>query len=518
MPLLTSLLEVVRATVSWQSPRICGTLEPMARQTAPTEGAVRTSLKDDIAAYRHDLVRRGFSSIEAQKSVSIVELMAEKTEARTARGLELAAIMDFLTIRSTERGWGPKTHDNNLQRLRDFGTFLVERGRLHENLFLKIRKVRREKTVYGGDNTGSRAFTLEEQRAVIRVAEDAVDYLLRNNRACNYRDRCYRLFGLTGLRHLEMKKLPWCDVYIDEAPFHIKCSAKWTKSKRWDEIPLNREAVQILRDQRKVTGGHPLVWESVPSLETLNADMREAGVAKVDARGRHAGYHSFRKGLNTQTRLNKTDPDIRRKLLRHEDLSLTMGTYSDVVRAEMERAVECLQRLGEPEDVETELSTSRPRPPPKSRNDLTDRGQPSDSGRGTSASTTRTTRTADRPLGLVDHSRLSQQSEPTRLGSVCGPASGGAVRAPRHVWGDGPEGIGGSNPPPSASVPRNARDIERPRFEDLDLVEALIAGLLAFRERLSKGRSRAESLGDGSCTEAVRVRRPRRSQPGQRRA
>jgi integrase len=514
MPLLTSLLEVVRATVSWQSPRIGGTVDPMAQRTAPTEGAVSPSLKDDIAAYRHDLVRRGFSSIEAQKSVSIVELMAEKTEARTARGLELAAIMDFLTIRSTERGWGPKTHDNNLQRLRDFGTFLVERGRLQENLFLKIRKVRREKTVYGGDNTGSRAFTLEEQRAVIRVAEDAVDYLLRNNRACNHRDRCYRLFGLTGLRHLEMKRLPWCDVYIDAPPFHIKCSAKWTKSKRWDEIPLNREAVQILRDQRKVTGGQPLVWESVPSLETLNADMREAGVAKVDARGRHAGYHSFRKGLNTQTRLNKTDPDIRRKLLRHEDLSLTMGAYSDVVRAEMERAVECLQRLGEPEDVETDLSTSSPRPPPNRKNDLTERGEMSDSMGGASASPHSHNSDRRQAPGPVDHSRMHQQPRTTGFGPVCGPASGGAVQDPQHVWGDETAGIGGSNPPPSAFVPRYARDTERPRHEVLDLVEALIAGLFAFRERLEQRRRQAESVAHGSeeCARTVPARksRPRR--------
>lgn len=488
MQLLSSLLEVVRATVSWPNPRPCGTLEPMGRTQIRADGAARHTLKDDIAAYRHDLVRRAISPMEARKSVAIVEQLWEKTEARRVEDLTLATVLDFLTARCADRKWSSKTHDNELQRLRDFGKFLVERGRAEENPFAKIRKVRREKTTYGGDHTGSRAFALDEELAIVRAAEAACDALRIAGQPCNNRDLCYRLFGLTGLRHLEMKKLPWSDVHIDAAPFRIVCSAKWTKSKRWAEIPLNAEAVQILKFQRQFTRGQERVWASVPALNTLNLDMKNAEVAKVDGRGRHAGFHSFRKGLNTKARMLKADPEVRRNLLRHTKLELTLGTYSDVMREDMEGVVAGLPRLGKPEDDGDDFSTNGPQRGKKPKNDLTKRGHLADSVAGQTRATLAQSGPRTGPWASPLTRVCPNSPSPSGPGSVRGPASWQADLDLPAVWGDRVWSIGGSNPPPSASIPRHAGRHKRPCHEDLDLVDALIAGLCAFRHRLEMRR------------------------------
>lgn len=167
--------------------------------------------------------------------------------------------------------------------------------------------------------------------------------------AATRRSACYRLFALTGLRHLEMKSLPWSAVYLDDEFPRIVCDARWTKNRKTEAIPLPPEAEEILREQRLATGNGVLVWKQVPSLNTLNADMRRAGVPKRDARGRPAGFHSFRKSLNGMARQAGVDADTRRRMLRHADPRLTLGTYSDVQAAELAAAARMLPRLGRKE-------------------------------------------------------------------------------------------------------------------------------------------------------------------------
>lgn len=485
MPVLASLLTAVTARISWASLRSGCTLAHMHAELAErAEGPACPPLTDDIAAYRHDLTRRGISPVEARLAVAFVELMREKLEIRSARGIRVDHVLEFLSDRTTKKSWSPKTHDNYLSRLRDFGSFLVERGRLRENPFTAIRPANREKTEYGGENTGSRAFGIDEERAVVAAAEEWCEHRRASGRGCNNRDWCYILFGCTGLRRLEMVKLPWSDVCIDQAPFKIVCSAKWTKSKRWKDIPLCPEAVEILRKQRACTHGLKRVWASVPSLNVLNRDMERAGVAKLDARGRAAGFHSFRKALNTKARLLKADPEVRRNLLRHEKLELTLGSYSDIAWSDMEKTVAALPRMG---DVAHELSTIFPQSAKRGPENLTERGEADDHRPGVFASTTRTIRTAGKPPGSADHSRMRQQTRASEPGFACGPASGRAARASRLVARVAPEGSEGSNPSLSACNPRYMRGDPNSPSEVIDLVDALLAGFLVFRDRLIEG-------------------------------
>ena len=333
---------------------------------APSEGArpphlsappANVPMPGLVAAYEHDLARRGGVIKQQRKAKACVEALVEAMEIRTLEQLTVPTVKEYLARRRREASWSAKTHNNHLCFLRDFGRFLVEEGHWRENAIERIRGAKRRGVKYGGDLTGDRAFVLEEVRAIIEAAEQCeID---RPWVAAARRSACYRLFALTGLRHLEMKKLPWSAVYLDDAEPRIVCEDVWTKNGKTEVIPLPPEAVELLKEQRLLTGKTRRVWKHVPSLNTLNADMERAGVPKIDKRGRPAGFHSFRKGLNTIARHSGVDADTRQRLLRHSDPRLTMGTYSDVLGPELAAAARLLPRiLGKAR----ELSTNRPGP------------------------------------------------------------------------------------------------------------------------------------------------------------
>lgn len=304
------------------------------RRAAPARG-----LKEELAAYGHDLARRGMSIETCRKRKAIAEALVEATEARSGPDFTIAAAQDFLSARCERQHWTAKTHDNALDSLKDFGRFLEGRGFIQESPFARIKKSSRRAKHYGTTDTGVRAFTIEEQAAIVIAAEAGRS---RNSR----RDLCYRLFGLTGLRFKEMRLLPWPAVFIDEPPYKIVCDQGWTKNQRTQEIPLNPEAVEILLDQRTRTGKGVRVWTTMPSRHTLDRDMEAAGVAKIDKRGRSAAFHSFRKGLNTEGGRLLIPLEVRMRLMRHGDPRLTAGTYADVLTADMVAAVASLPRLG----------------------------------------------------------------------------------------------------------------------------------------------------------------------------
>ena len=74
----------------------------------------------------------------------------------------------------------------------------------------------------------------------------------------------------------------------------------------------------------------------VPKIESLYEDLQRAGVARVDARGRHADFHSLRytfcKTVGTALPIQKV-----KLLMRHLTLGMTADLYADL---EMEDVAE----------------------------------------------------------------------------------------------------------------------------------------------------------------------------------
>ncbi len=441
-------------------------------------------LKEDIAAYKVDLAGRGMSRVTSRARHNTALALAESLGVASCDLITPAGVMDWISTRSATLEWSAKTHDNAVDSLRDFGRFLERRyGERLGHPFIRLPKARRVKTIYGTVRTGVRAFTPEESDAVIDAARRICQQQRQRGGCSNAnanRDWCYEFFRECGLRHNEMKLVRRLDIHVDKAPHHIMCDPSWCKNRKFDHLPLSDRAVEIVRAQLAHPGtrnraGEELLWRTVPSLNCLNADMERAGVPKIDHRGRNAGFHSFRKELDTETGKTGMPLDVRMQLMRHSDPRLTLGAYSDLRANDLAKALrEFMPVRG---GGRADLSTTGPQPPPKSRKNLTAAGRDGDT----------------HPTGTASHTLAHKKrfSEPSRVRGPnpardgeevgCRPTGAGSDGRPKYRRLPR-DGIEGSNPSLSASTfdTEKATAAAGPQGPEA-VVDALIALLVALR-------------------------------------
>ncbi len=73
-----------------------------------------------------------------------------------------------------------------------------------------------------------------------------------------------------------------------------------------------------------------------------------AGIPKRDDRDKTVDIHSLRKTFNTWLAGAGVAPRIAQELMRHEDIDLTMGVYTDAGLFDLSAAVEALPALHHP--------------------------------------------------------------------------------------------------------------------------------------------------------------------------
>jgi integrase len=148
----------------------------------------------------------------------------------------------------------------------------------------------------------------------------------------------------TGLRVGELAKLRVRDIRLDTRVPGIDLPAKVGKNKKKNVfLPLRRDLVELLRP--RVEGRKPTdpVFH-VPSslIARFNADCKRAGIPKRDDRDKTVDIHSFRKTFNTWLAGAGVAPQVAQELMRHEDIDLTMGAYTDTALFDLSDAVEQL--------------------------------------------------------------------------------------------------------------------------------------------------------------------------------
>ena len=84
----------------------------------------------------------------------------------------------------------------------------------------------------------------------------------------------------------------------------------------------------------------------------LDRDMKKAGIPKRDERGRTIDVHAMRTTFGTMLSTTGTAPRTAQAAMRHSDIKLTMGVYTDPKLLDVRQAVERLPQLGaRPEPV-----------------------------------------------------------------------------------------------------------------------------------------------------------------------
>src|SRR5262249_52885865 len=139
----------------------------------------------------------------------------------------------------------------------------------------------------------------------------------------------YRTAALSGLRHKECKLLERRDLTpAGERPtLHLRPEAD--KTPRLNTVPLLPELVQAIAPHWLTLEPTQRVFRKVPNWRTMTRDLKKAGVARVDAEGKHADFHSLRYFFATE--MSKRVPmQVVSKLMRHKSIKQTMDLYAEL--------------------------------------------------------------------------------------------------------------------------------------------------------------------------------------------
>ncbi len=227
------------------------------------------------------------------------------------------------------RGVKPKTLNEYLAHVRSFLKWMEERGMIGANPLRMLKPLR----VVRGD--GFRAFTFEEFGKLVASAPP-------------YRACVYIFAAFTGLRRDELKTLEWSRVTLAGENSRLDLSAARTKNRKGGILPLHPDAVAVLEVLRGMApeGGRPVFYKGVTQIERYRMDLAAAGIAEFDALGRRLDFHSLRRSLATFLGVAGVEPQYIKELMRHSELRLTMGVYTDHSQLPLAAAVRKIPSLG----------------------------------------------------------------------------------------------------------------------------------------------------------------------------
>ena len=149
-----------------------------------------------------------------------------------------------------------------------------------------------------------------------------------------HRALVYLTFMYTGLRRNELNGLKWCDFNFDVTPVQLKVPSSLSKNHKESVHYLRAEVSDAIRAIRPADADpNAFVFRgTIPRVPTFKRDLNAAGISFKDGRGRRVDIHALRKTYGTMLAAAGVSPRVAMELMRHSDMKLTMGVYTDVAQ------------------------------------------------------------------------------------------------------------------------------------------------------------------------------------------
>jgi len=206
-----------------------------------------------------------------------------------------------------------KTLNDYLDAARCFLNWMVRHGRLLHNPLRQVEKVKQ----LGRETRLRRAFTPEEIARLLGVAPA--------DRRAIYVTAIY-----TGLRHGELGSLVWDDIDLAVEKPIMRVRASTTKNGKAAPLYLHPDVVVALQAVKPAdAAGEAAVFPRMPRIERFRRDLKLAGVAYVDHRGRFGDFHSLRYTFCINLQKAGVPSRVAMSLMRHSDRRLTDKIYTD---------------------------------------------------------------------------------------------------------------------------------------------------------------------------------------------
>lgn len=277
------------------------------------------------------------------------------------KDIQASAVEAFIAeLRDDRAGYihnraGAQTRNYHRQSVRQFCRWMYRDGRAPlsalEHMAMDRKSARKDQ------RHARRALLPDELRATIDTAENGPrSYGV----AGPDRAKLYTFAASTGLRAAEIRSLVWRSFDLDAATPTVTVSASYAKNSREDTLPLTPAVAQMLRtwrSQRPGDGDDTPVFR-MPSKSNvarmMRRDLEAADIEYRDADGRVADFHSLRHFFGTSLALAGVAPKVVMDLMRHSDISLTMGLYSHTVLSDRTTAIQAV-----PDLIGTQQDTKR---------------------------------------------------------------------------------------------------------------------------------------------------------------
>jgi integrase len=355
--------------------------EVVEHQTVP--------LADHFADYLSHLEAVGSSKEHRANVKRQLEHIAMVCEFRVLPDLNRQPLENWLNAETKKshgkKGKGARTRNTYLAAMIAFGNWCMDPsvGRLLSNPFAHMSKANEK----ADRRRQRRSMTEEELRLLLEVARrrpllDAMT-VRKGDRAgeayANLRDETkaaldllgreramiYKTLVLTGLRKGELASLTVGQVHLDEPQPFLSLEAGDEKNRQGAEIAMRSDLVDDLRlwladqlqrlqtDARNRGVPVPIRLPIETSLfnvpdklsKIFNRDLKAAGIAKTDDRGRTLDVHALRHTFGTLLSKGGVAPRTAQAAMRHGRIDLTMNVYTDPRLLDVGGAMESLPLL-----------------------------------------------------------------------------------------------------------------------------------------------------------------------------
>ena len=281
-------------------------------------------------------------------------------------------------------GMGARTRNRHLSAVSAFANWCVESNRLAGNPFERVAKAnenadrRRQRRAMSEEELcrlldAARSRPLRDAmtvrtgkrkgQLVAKVRSEVRQQLERLGRE---RALIYKTLVLTGLRRGELASLTIAQCHLAGPTPYLDLAAGDEKNGDGSQIPLRDDLAADLREwinSHKRSAEEPAVLSidsaraaasilderlfDVPRglIRILDRDLDAAGIPKVDERGRTLDVHALRHTFGTLLSKGGVAPRTAQAAMRHSDIDLTMGVYTDPKLLDVQGALNSLPAL-----------------------------------------------------------------------------------------------------------------------------------------------------------------------------
>lgn len=306
--------EQLAVKVEADAARVRAGQPPLHPETAEYLGLAsgNKNYEDALDAFLQEQQRRAASASHVRDLGNILARIRRACQWTTLQDVKADQVGDYLR-RLAAAGRSRRTQNHHQSKLSNFLNWCVRQKWLAANPILDLQAV----TVgRAGRKHLRRALTPDELLRLLKTA--------RRGRALLYAVAAY-----SGFRRSELLRLlrEDCTVQNEKPRWHVDESR--TKNGLAARLPMTPEcAVWLTPHWPSLQPGQPL-FTSAPNMKTFRADLKRAGIAYRDERGRVADFHALR--YTFCALLSKLYPiEIVSKLMRHSSIALTSDVYLEL--------------------------------------------------------------------------------------------------------------------------------------------------------------------------------------------